>query len=65
MTCRRTIFEATSIEHCRDGVIVGHTCGKSMQHSCRKLSLDRRARPTLYKALSKTAREALAKKQQQ
>lgn len=59
LNCRRAIMIAGAVEHCRDGVIIGHTCGKSMRISCSRLLRDRKERPFAYRAIKRIARKAL------
>lgn len=59
LNCRRTIWNASAIEHCRDGVVVGVTCGKMMQASCEKLMRDRKERPFTFRVMKRIARKAL------
>lgn len=59
LNCRRTILIDRAIEHCRDGVVVGHTCGKLMRISCSVLLRDRKERPFAYRAIKRVARRAI------
>ena len=60
LNCRRVIFEAHAIEHCRDGVVVGHTCSPSMQKSCEALMRERHERPFYWRSMRRVARTAIA-----